>query len=188
MKIKPESTALILIDLQKGVVNMDTFPHSASSVVESAAKLAAAFQAIGAMIVAVNVDFVDGKDALRPITDQAPASSGISRPGDWSALVPEIDEKKTLSVTKRQWGAFHGTELDLQLRRRGIETLVVGGISTSIGVDTTAREAYQLGYQQIFAVDAMAALTAEEHEYTLKYIFPRMGRIRRTDEIIQALQ
>ncbi|MDB4868072.1 MAG: isochorismatase family protein [Cohnella sp.] len=188
MKLNPNHTALILIDLQKGIVNMETFPHSASSVVEASANLAAAFQAKGAMVVAVNVNFVDGKEALRPLTDQAPISGGTSRPADWSALVAEIEEKKTLSVTKRQWGAFHGTELDLQLRRRGIDTIVLGGISTSIGVDTTAREAYQLGYQQIFAADAMAALTEEEHEYTLKYIFPRIGRIRRSGEIIEALQ
>jgi nicotinamidase-related amidase len=82
-------------------------------------------------------------------------------------------------------GAFYGTELDLQLRRRGIDTIVLCGISTSVGVDTTAREAYQLGYNQIFAEDAMTAGEKEEHEYVCKYMFPRMGRIRTTEEVIK---
>jgi nicotinamidase-related amidase len=187
MKLNPEKTALILIDLQKSIVSMNTFPLSAASVVKASAKLAEAFRSRGAFVVAVNVNFTDGQDALRPVTDQAPTPTGVSRPADWAALVPEIDSSKSMLVTKRQWGAFYGTELDMQLRRRGIDTLVLGGISTSIGVDTTAREAYQLGYQQVFAEDAMAALTPEEHQYTLKYIFPRIGRIRQSEEIIQAL-
>jgi nicotinamidase-related amidase len=188
MKLTPEKTALILIDLQKGIVGLETYPYPASTVVAASAGLAAAFHAKGAFVVAVRVNFVDGKDALRPVTDQTPPSAGAPRSADWADLVPEIDAVKSILITKHQWGAFYGTELDLQLRRRGIDTIVLGGISTSIGVDTTAREAYQLGYQQIFAEDAMAALSAEEHDYTLKHIFPRIGRIRKSEEIIGALQ
>jgi nicotinamidase-related amidase len=188
LKLVPEKTALVLIDLQKGIVALETFPHPASTVVAKAAALAAAFQAKGAFVAAVRVNFTDGKDALRPVTDQAPSAGIPARSAEWADLVPEVDAAKSILITKRQWSAFYGTELDLQLRRRGIDTIVLGGISTSIGVDTTAREAFQLGYQQIFAEDAMAALSEEEHLYTLKHIFPRIGRIRKSEEIMRALQ
>ncbi|MDB5083462.1 MAG: isochorismatase family protein [Bacilli bacterium] len=188
MELNANKTALVIIDLQQGVVGMTTEPYSATKIVENAAKLAEAFGAKGAFVVAVNVDFLDGKDALKPITDQAAPSAPGPRRKDSSALVPEIDAVKSMLITKHQWGAFYGTELDLQLRRRGIDTIVLCGISTSIGVDTTAREAYQRGYQQVFAEDAMSALSAEEHRYTLKYIFPRIGRIRTTEDILRALK
>ncbi|CAH1056759.1 Isochorismatase family protein YecD [Paenibacillus pseudetheri] len=81
-----------------------------------------------------------------------------------------------------------GTDLDLQLRRRGIDTIVLCGISTSIGVDTTAREAYQLGYNQVFVEDAMASSTKEEHYYVCKTIFPRIGKIRSSGEVISLLK
>ena len=93
---------------------------------------------------------------------------------------------KDIVIAKRQWGAFYGTELDLQLRRRKIETIVLCGVSTNIGVETTARDAYQRGYNQVFATDAMAANSKDEHEATLKYIFPRIGLLRNTDEILKA--
>ncbi|HEX7057506.1 MAG TPA: hydrolase [Bacilli bacterium] len=187
MSLNVQKTALVIIDLQKGIVGMPTAPHSASRVVENAAKLAIAFQSGGAFVVAVNVDFHDGQDALRPRTDQSAAGGMGERPKDWAALVPEIDAHKSIRLTKRQWGAFYGTELDLQLRRRGIDTIVLCGISTNIGVETTAREAYQRGYQQFFAEDAMSARTAEEHQHTVKFIFPRIGKIRSTAEILQML-
>lgn len=90
-------------------------------------------------------------------------------------------------VTKKQWGAFYGTDLDLQLRRRGIRTLVLCGISTCFGVESTARDAYERGYEQVFVEDAMASRSAAEHEHTVTRIFPRMGRVRVTAEVLAAL-
>ena len=100
----------------------------------------------------------------------------------------EIEIENAITITKRQWGAFYGTELDLQLRRRGIDTIVLCGISTSIGVDTTAREAYQHGYNQIFVEEAMTAGTKEEHDYVCKYIFPKIGKMRTSEEVISSLK
>jgi nicotinamidase-related amidase len=94
--------------------------------------------------------------------------------------------ERDIVIAKRQWGAFYGTELDLQLRRRKIETIVLCGVSTNIGVETTARDAYQRGYNQVFATDAMTANSKDEHEATLKYIFSRIGLLRNTDEILKA--
>jgi nicotinamidase-related amidase len=90
-------------------------------------------------------------------------------------------------ITKRQWGAFYGTELDLQLRRRGIRTIVIGGIATNFGVESTARDAFERGYEQVFAEDAMSSVSAEAHRFAVSVVFPRIGRVRSTDEILQAL-
>ncbi len=91
-------------------------------------------------------------------------------------------------IGKRQWGAFYGTELDLQLRRRGIDTILLAGISTNIGVESTARDAYERGYEQVFVEDAMTARDAGEHAHTVRLIFPRIGRVRSTADVLAALE
>ncbi|MBB6730415.1 hydrolase [Cohnella zeiphila] len=181
-----EKTALVVIDLQKGIVGYDTKPYAATDVVNRAASLAGAFREKGAFVVLVRVSSKDGKDMLHPKLDQQPPQPS-ARPADWAEIVSEIGAKDSdLLLTKRQWGAFHGTELDLQLRRRGIDTIVLCGIATGIGVDTTAREAFQLGYNQVFAEDAMSGITEEEHNYVVKTILPRIGRVRTTEQILQS--
>jgi nicotinamidase-related amidase len=128
-------------------------------------------------------------DRLKPIADQQPwSTSGQQRPKDWADIVPELGPKENdVVIAKKQWGAFYGTELDLQLRRRGLNTIVLCGISTNVGVESTARFAYEYGYQQIFAEDAMAARSAEEHDNTLNHTFKRIGRVRSTEQILTAL-
>jgi nicotinamidase-related amidase len=91
-------------------------------------------------------------------------------------------------ILKRHWGAFYGTELDLQLRRRHIETIVIGGIATNFGVESTARSAYELGYHLICAEDAMASFNHTNHDFATENIFPRLGRVRSTVEIVRALR
>lgn len=92
-----------------------------------------------------------------------------------------------LEVTKRQWGAFYGTDLELQLRRRGIDTIVLCGISTNIGVESTARNAWELGFSLVIAEDACSAASAEQHQGSMTHIFPRIARVRSVDEIVSAL-
>ena len=180
-------TALVIIDLQKGIVGLNGKPHDNKDVIANSVALANAFRERGGLVTLVRVDFLDGKDALQPITDQEAAVGG-ERPADWAEIIPELGpEKGDLIITKRNWGAFYGTELDMQLRRRGIDTLVMCGIATNIGVETTAREAFQHNYQQVFVMDAMNGLSQEEHDHSEKYIFPRMGRIRSTKDILDEL-
>jgi nicotinamidase-related amidase len=185
--LDPAQTALVLIDLQKGIVGMNVAPHSAAEVVGRAARLAARFRELGSPVVLVRVAFSrDGADMLRPPVDAPPASA--TRPHNWSALVPELGVRpRDLIVTKRQWGAFYGTDLDLQLRRRGVRTLVLGGISTNFGVESTARSGWEHGYAQVLVEDAMTAFSAEAHSFALTTIFPRLGRIRSTDQVLAAL-
>jgi nicotinamidase-related amidase len=180
-------TALVVIDLQKGVVGRQTAPYTADSIVKNAAAIAAAFRKNGMPIFLVRVAFsADGKDMLRPLVD-APWPTQTPPP-DWTEIVPEMGPKPgDFVITKHQWGAFYGTELDLQLRRHGITSIVLCGIATNIGVESTARFAFEYGFNQIFVEDAMAAMSAEEHALTVAKIFPRIGLVKKTSEILDEL-
>ena len=181
------TTALVLIDLQKGIISRDTTPYSASEVVARAAKLAKCFREIGAPVVLVRVKFsADDRDRLKAKADD-PALATMQLPPDFSELAPELVQNESdLLITKKQWGAFYGTELDLQLRRRGITTIVIGGIATNFGVESTARDAWERGYELVFVEDAMSGLTPDAHAFAVTRIFPRLGRVRRTADVIQA--
>ncbi len=181
-------TALVVIDLQKGIAGMATAPHPAATVVANAARLAQAFRKHQMPVFLVRVTpSAEGEAGLQPRTDGPPMN--FPRAADWAEIVPELGpEPADFIITKRQWGAFYGTELDLQLRRRGIDTIVLCGISTNVGVESTARFAYEYGYQQVFAEDATAARSREEHDHVMKTTFPRIGRIRTTEEIVAALR
>lgn len=176
-------TAMVVIDLQEGIARREGLqPYSATQVVENSVKLVKEFRKNGGEVFLVRVSS-DGKDRLKPTLDEStmhPFQEG------WDVLIPELTNiEGTKVITKRQWGAFYGTELELQLRRRGIDTIVLCGIATGIGVDTTAREAYQRGFNQIFVSDAMTGISQEENDYVLKRIFSRIGRIRTTEEILE---
>ena len=188
LALEPERTALVVIDLQRGIVDAPTSPHPARDVVARVAAIAGALRGAGGTVVLVRVTpSEDGRDALHPLTD-APAWRPGPRPPDWAELVPELGLLSgDILITKRQWGAFYGTELDLQLRRRGIATLLLAGISTNVGVESTARDAYERGYQQVFVEDAMAARDAGDHEHTVRTLFPRIGRVRSTADVLAAL-
>ena len=189
LALDPKKTALVLIDLQQGIVGRPCFPRSAAEVVQKAAQLTARFRSVGAAVVLVRVGFQhDFRDVLQVPADAPAQFNPAALPATWWELVPELGQQPgDIVITKRQWGAFHGTDLDLQLRRRGVGTIVLGGISTNIGVESTARSAYEHGYAQVFAEDAMASLSAETHEFAVKNIFARIGHVRSTAEILAAL-
>jgi len=184
--INAKKTALVVIDLQNGIVNRELSPHTSVEIIENASRLVNAFTEKGAFVVLVRVSTIDGKDMLKPSVDLKATPMQFSE--GWDSYVPEIVNSKAHTITKRQWGAFYGTDLELQLRRRGIDTIALCGVSTGIGVDTTAREAFQQGYNQIFIEDAMSAGAKEEHDYVCKYIFPRIGKIRTSEEVILSLR
>ncbi len=189
LALDPGGTALVVIDLQKGIVGRTTEPHAAPAVVANAVALADAMRRRGGFVVLVRVAYSpDFRDALRPASDDPGWLKSGPPPADFADLVPEIGPRPgDHVVTKRQWGAFYGTDLDLQLRRRGIGTIVLCGISTCFGVESTARAAFERDYGQVFAEDAMAAMSAGEHAHTMQRIVPRLGRVRRTSEIVAAL-
>jgi nicotinamidase-related amidase len=187
LELTPRSTALVVIDLQRGIVARQVAPHSSSEVVERAARIAAATRAAGGLVVMVRVAYAaDGGDRVRTRVDAAMPPG--QPPADWADLVPEVGPREgDLVVTKHQWGAFYGTELDLQLRRRRIDTVVLCGISTNFGVESTARDGWERGYQLIFIEDAMAGLSAEAHAFAVGTIFTRIGMVRSTAQVLAAL-
>lgn len=189
LSIDKSKTALVVIDLQKGITSRPTLPHGSDEVIDNAATLAEAFRSKNMPVFLVRVKpSPDGKDGLRPVADEKMWRPNTPPDPDWAEIVPKMGPKpEDFVITKHQWGAFFGTELDLEFRRRGITTMVLCGISTNIGVESTARFAYEYGYNQIFAEDAMAAMSAEEHQNTVNKIFPRIGLVRKTKDIIAAL-
>ncbi len=128
----------------------------------------------------------DFAEALKqPVDAQAGAHT---LPENWWTYPATLGKQESdIEVTKRQWGAFYGTDLELQLRRRGIDTIILCGISTNIGVESTARNARELGFNTVIAEDACSAASAEQHQGSMTHIFPRIGRVRSTEEILTAL-
>ena len=179
-------TALIVIDLQKGVTAMPSRPYTAQEVIANASELVNAFRKNNMPVFLVHVEMTN-ETMLHVISDQTFSRPQPASP-DWAEFVSELTPTPSdVVITKRQWGAFYGTELDLQLRRRKIDTIVLCGIATDFGVESTARFAYEYGYQQIFAEDAMASRSDEQHNAAVNFIFKRMGRVRKTGEILEAI-
>ena len=178
------STALVLIDLQRGIVGRPLAPRSGEAVVNVAKALAARFRTAAAPVVLVNVDFAaDFADALQaPVERPIQPPPGGFAPG-WMDLVEGLAAPSDLRITKRQWGAFYGTELDLQLRRRGVTTIVLGGIATNMGVESTARAAYEHGYAVVVVEDVTTTMTEEMHRFAFDHVFPLLGRVSTSDGI-----
>lgn len=186
-KLLDPKSALVLIDLQRGITAMPTQPHTAEDVVARGAQLAKAFRDQGLPVVLVRVSWLDASDMPPGRTMQA-GGGNYTPPQGWDELVDELDvQPGDIRITKRHWGAFHGTELDLQLRRRGVTTIVLGGIATSIGVESTARAAHEHGYHVVIATDAAADRDSDSHDHSMLKIFPRLGVTATTDEVLTAL-
>jgi nicotinamidase-related amidase len=173
--------ALIVIDLQKGIVALPT-AHPAGEIIGRTVQLARAFRERGLPVVLVNVS---GKAPGR--TDAGPP--GFSFPPDWTELVPELEQQPDDQlVTKQRWGAFIGTALDDYLGRRGVTQVFMTGISTSAGVESTARSAYDMGYNVVFVVDAMTDRDTDTHRHSVEKVFPRFGETDTTDNVLKLLQ
>lgn len=187
LNIDKASTALVLIDLQHSTVARQLAPYSSQAVVGNCVLLAQEMRNRGGMVIFVRV-LVNEMLAL-PADAPLRAADAPPPPPDAAHLVPEAGVEATdIVITKRQWGAFYGTELDQLLRRRHIKTLILGGIATNFGVESTARAAFDRGYQLVFAEDAMSGFSAEAHEFACRNIFRAMGRVRSTAHVIDALQ
>jgi nicotinamidase-related amidase len=172
--------ALVVIDMQKGIVGMPT-AHPASEIAGRVARLARAFRARDLPVVLVNVA---GRAPGR-----VDASFTFSPPPDWAELIPELDRQPSdYTVTKQQIGAFYGTGLDMILRRRGATQIVLAGIATSIGVEATARSAYDQGYNVVLVVDAMTDLSAAAHQHSVETTFPRIGETTTTSDVLARLK
>ena len=174
-------TALIIVDLQKGIVGL-ALADGIETIIDNSRQLADAFRRKGLPVVLVNVD------------GGAPGRAEQSRPprdlpADWAEIVPELGARpEDIKVTKRTWGAFASTDLEQKLEALGVTQVVITGVATSIGVESTARQAYEAGLNVTLAIDAMTDLRPEAHRASIAYIFPRLGETGTTQEIIGVLK
>jgi nicotinamidase-related amidase len=188
LDLDPQKTALVLIDLQNWTLGMPLAPYSAGEVVDKAARLARGVKQAGGTVVLVRVGFsADYADVPGTPVDVSISLPEGGLPAGALEFPPELAEPDVL-ILKRQWSAFYGTELDLQLRRRGISSIVLGGVMTNYGVESTARDGWQGSYSVIVAEDACSSLSAEMHEFSIAKILPRVARVRSSGEISSALE
>ena len=175
------NTALVIIDLQKGLASYPT-AHSIDDVARHASELAAAFRRHHLPVVLVNVD------GGAPGRTQSPVGAG-KRPADWLEFMAALDHRpQDHVVTKKTWGAFTNTGLEAHLKRLQVTQIVLAGVATSIGVESTARQAHELGFHVALAVDAMTDLSLDAHNNSVTRIFPRLGENATTHEFLELLK
>jgi nicotinamidase-related amidase len=184
LHLDPQKTALVLIDLQNGIVSRDTKPYTSTEVVQRARSLADAFRAKGAPVIFVRVLM---SDFLRLPVDEA-----VNLPDNLPATASEIAESAgmqsgDLLITKRHWGAFAQTSLEQELRTRGIELVVLAGIATNLGVESTLRQGTGLGFGFITVEDACSTFSPEMQDFAFQTIFPRLSRVRSTEDVLNAM-
>ncbi len=174
-------TALIIVDLQNGIVAYPT-QHPMGEIVQRARLLAAAFRLHGLPVVLVNVaGGAPGRTERPRLSEPFPAG--------WTDLIPELDRQPDdIVVTKRSWGAFAGPDLEARLKARGVTQVVIVGVATGTGVESTARQAYELGFNVTLATDAMTDTRAEAHAYSIAQVFPRLGETGTTQDVIDLLE
>jgi nicotinamidase-related amidase len=178
--LDPRTTALVLIDLQKGILGRKLAPVTAEELVARGKALAEKFRAARAFVVLVRaVPKLDGPER------QVDEPSALPRvlPAGFADLAPGLADPSDILITKSTWGAFFRTDLDSELRRRGVSTIVLGGVATHIGVEATARQAWELGYELVIARDLTTSMGPEPHQASMRHIFPRLARITDTDAL-----
>jgi nicotinamidase-related amidase len=169
--LEPRTTALVLIDLMPRIIALETAPLTGREVLERCVALAQATRSVGGLVVNVRVE--------RPGVDVQPEGSDFA---------PELDRQPgDVEIVKHTVGAFHQTGLDDVLRARGIRTVVLGGIATNFGVESTGRAADEHGYDTVYVTDAMTGLDADAHEFAVSYIFPRFGTTCTGTQYVAAL-
>jgi len=174
-------SALIVVDLQSGIAG-SPLVHPVAEVVTRACSLVAAFRRHRLPIVLVNVD------GVAPGRTERPRHAAVL-PDGWTKLLPELGRQPDdIVVTKRTWGAFASTDLERQLRSRGVTQVVIAGVATGTGVESTARQAYEAGFNVTLALDAMTDARPDAHHHSIANVFPRLGETGSTQAIIDLLE
>ena len=183
LRLAGQACALVVIDLQVSNERTPFTPHSFADVVRNANVVAAAVRSSGGLVARTHVLEADmihlPSDEALPTTPPSPDGARFAMdagpaPGD-------------VVITKRQWGAFYATDLDQQLWRRGIRTLLIAGVATEFGVESTVRSAYDRGYALVFVEDAISGVAAKSNDVFMNGLFPFMGRVRPSTQIAAAL-
>ena len=181
ISVLDDKTALIVVDLQNGILALPTC-HETDSVVTKSCQLIDAFRQKQQPVVLVNVE---GAPAGR----NEQASSHESLPDDWAQLDTRLNvQPSDHLVTKKTWGAFTDTDLHAYLQTNNVTQVVIVGVATSIGVESTARQAWELGYNVTIATDAMTDLDLNTHNNSINLIFPRLAETGSTDDVLNLLK
>jgi nicotinamidase-related amidase len=175
--------ALVVVDLQKGIVGLpggDT--DGMKQVIQHAAELASAFRSLELPVALVSVlGDAPGRTEVSPPAEFTP------QPG-WADPVDDLEPQEgDLRILRQRWSAFGGTSLHADLQRAGVTQVVLAGVATSVGVESTARAAHELGYNVVLATDAMTDMSPDAHRNSVRYIFPRLGETATTAEILDKL-
>lgn len=199
--IIPEKTCLLFFDMLNGHVKKDD-PDTKKryeTVVPNAAALLKKARATNMMVAYAAANhraddlttakvLRDTDNKMRPV---APGTSlHLFHVGSWEVDI--IDELKPIEadyhIPKYRWSAFHQTYLDLALRTRKIDTIILSGGSTDVGVASTAFSARDLDYNVVYAEDACTSHQMDNHHHFMKRVFPRMGRVRSTQQILAMIK
>src|SRR4051812_37501426 len=185
------TTALVLIDFQRGVVDnvygASFAPRAAAEAVANARRVALALRERGGLVVLVRGTMgLSGPPTLAPMADIMYPDMG-KVPEHFAEVVPELADFTENLVTKAHWGSFYGTDLEAHLHRRGIRTLLLGGVATNLGVESAARDAYDRGFTQIIIEDAMTAFDGQAHHDSIERVMRLLGRVRSTEQVLAAL-
>jgi nicotinamidase-related amidase len=172
--LDPRTTALVLIDLQNGVLGRKLAPISADELVARGKALAEKFRAAGALVVLVNAA-LRAEDQPRAVDE--PSQLPEVLPAGFIDLAPGLAAPGDILITKSTWGAFSVPELDRELRKRGVRTIALGGVATQFGVESTARQAWELDYELVIVTDATTSIAIEAHDNSMQRIFPRIARV-----------
>lgn len=175
--------ALIVIDLQVSNEHLPFQPHSFVDVVRNSNVVAAAVRSSGGLVAHTHVLLTEMLDL--PADETLPSTCMVPNGTEFAADAGPAPGD--VVVAKRQWGAFYATDLDQQLRRRKIETLLIGGVATEFGVESTVRAAYDQGYDLVFVEDAISGATRDSSNFFMRTLFPRIGRVRSSAQVAAAL-
>ena len=184
ISLDPTTTALVMIDLQRGILGMDLAPYDSATILQKSLSLAERFRKAGGLVVPVHVAFgKNGRDAPCGLSDVGGRAALRQLPADWAEFAEGVVQEEDLVILKQQWGAFTGTKLDSSLRRRGIKTIVLTGIATNFGVESTARFAWELGYNVVIVEDSCTSFGKEVHDMAVNVVFPRIARVVTSDNL-----
>jgi nicotinamidase-related amidase len=199
-RLQPARTALLVFDLLEGYVNRDDASRERfAPVIANARALLEAGRARGLMVIFAHADhradlathqrtLRDTDNRLRPIAPGDPDTPLLTGGSAQARVVAELaPQPADIVVPKHRWSAFHGTYLEVALRTRGIDTIILAGGSTDVGIASTAFAARDHGYNLVIAADACTSPERDNHEQFMRRIFPRMARVRTTGQILALL-
>jgi nicotinamidase-related amidase len=199
-RLEARRTALLVFDLLEGHVNKDADSRARfAPVIANAARLVAAVREAGATVVYAKADhradratsahtLRDTDNRLRPLNPGQTEGPLLTAGTGETDVVKEVAPRpEDVIVPKHRWSAFHGTYLDLALRTKGIDTLILVGGSTDVGIASTAFAARDFDYNLVIASDACTSPERDNHDQLMRRVFPRMARVRTTAQVLAML-